>query len=81
MREARAETGPVPAVSGWVERFAELVPKDVEVLDVACGAGRHGRFFRRRGNPVVMLDRNIAGATRLLASQATLTFCCTVKSS
>lgn len=67
MREARAETGQVPAVSGWVERFAELVPKDVEVLDVACGAGRHGRFFRRRGNPVVMLDRNIAPVADMAA--------------
>ena len=67
MSGARAKTGPDLTVSSWVERFAELVPKDVEVLDVACGAGRHGRFFRSRGNPVVMLDRNIAPVADMAA--------------
>ncbi|WP_193172554.1 class I SAM-dependent methyltransferase [Nisaea nitritireducens] len=60
MSKSPAKTGTIPAVSGWVARFAEMVPKEAEVLDVACGTGRHGRFFRGRGNPIVMLDRNIA---------------------
>ncbi|MEP3112138.1 class I SAM-dependent methyltransferase [Nisaea sp.] len=67
MSGAYVESGPMPAVSSWVKRFSELVPKDVEILDVACGAGRHGRFFRDRGNPVVMLDRNIAPVADMAA--------------
>lgn len=67
MSEARAETGPVRAVSDWVKRFATMVPKEAVVLDVACGGGRHGRFFRARGNPVVMLDRNIAPVADMAA--------------
>ena len=44
-------------VSPWVARFAPLV-KDGEVLDLACGAGRHTRLFAARGLSVVALDRN-----------------------
>ena len=44
-------------VSPWVARFAPLV-KEGEVLDLACGAGRHARLFAARGLPVVALDRN-----------------------
>lgn len=60
MSVARSEIGPVPPPSEWVVRFAEQVPTDAVVLDVACGGGRHGRFFRARGNPVVMLDQDIS---------------------
>ena len=44
-------------VSPWVARFAPLVP-DGEVLDLACGSGRHTRLFAARGLPVLALDRN-----------------------
>lgn len=40
----------------WVERFAGLVPGCGSVLDLACGAGRHGRIFLERGHKVVFLD-------------------------
>lgn len=42
--------------SPWVERWAALVERG-PVLDVACGAGRHARFFAGRGLPVVAVDR------------------------
>ena len=45
--------------SPWVARFAPMVPAGGTVLDVACGAGRHGRYFRARGHPVVVLDRDV----------------------
>lgn len=49
--------------SGWIERFAHLVPRDGQsqgrVLDVAAGGGRHARFFRSLGNPVLAVDKNI----------------------
>jgi SAM-dependent methyltransferase len=46
--------------SAWVARFAPLIPADATVLDVACGGGRHARFFRARGNYVVAVDRDVA---------------------
>jgi len=46
-------------VSPWVARFAPLVPAG-EVLDLACGAGRHARHFAALGHPVVALDRDPA---------------------
>ena len=49
---------PDPPVD-WVRRFGGLIPVGGEVLDVACGRGRHGRFFHELGHPVVMLDRDI----------------------
>ena len=49
------------APSPWVRRFASLVPPGQAVLDVACGHGRHVRFFRARGHPVVAVDLDLSG--------------------
>lgn len=46
------------AASEWVRRWTHLVPRDGTVLDVACGSGRHVRWFAQRGHPVVALDRD-----------------------
>lgn len=46
--------------SAWVERFAGLVPPGGVVLDLACGRGRHTRFFLARGHPVVAVDRDLS---------------------
>ena len=43
--------------SPWVRRFAHLVPPG-EVLDLACGSGRHARLFAALGHPVLALDRD-----------------------
>ncbi|MGZ5200638.1 MAG: class I SAM-dependent methyltransferase [Telluria sp.] len=43
--------------STWVRRFAGLVPAG-EVLDLACGSGRHARLFASLGHPVLALDRD-----------------------
>jgi SAM-dependent methyltransferase len=45
-------------VSPWVERWAHLVPAGGTVLDVACGRGRHTRFFAQRGCRVTAVDRD-----------------------
>ena len=45
--------------SPWVVRFAPLVPAG-EVLDLACGSGRHARHFAALGHPVIALDRDPA---------------------
>lgn len=46
----------IDAPSAWVARWAPLVPRG-RVLDVACGSGRHSRFFRDLGFEVVAIDR------------------------
>lgn len=58
------------AASDWVTRFAPLVPAG-EVLDLACGSGRHTRLFAARGHPVLALDRD-AQALAALAADAAL---------
>lgn len=52
--------------SVWVSRFAPLVSSG-EVLDLACGAGRHARFFAARGHAVLALDRNADALSHLAA--------------
>src|SRR3546814_20117811 len=49
----------IPPPSPWVVRHGGMIPPGGVVLDVACGSGRHGRFFRSLGHPVVLLDRDI----------------------
>ena len=49
-------TGLVP--SDWVRRWSSLVPPGGRVLDVACGPGRHVRWFAARGAQVTALDRD-----------------------
>lgn len=43
--------------SSWVRRWTHLVPAGAAVLDIACGFGRHMRWFSQRGHPVVGVDR------------------------
>lgn len=52
-------------VSDWVARWAPRVVPGGEVLDLACGAGRHARFFAARGHPVLALDRDAAALSAL----------------
>jgi SAM-dependent methyltransferase len=42
--------------SEWVVKWAARVKRG-PVLDVACGEGRHARFFRGKGFDVVAVDR------------------------
>jgi SAM-dependent methyltransferase len=46
--------------STWVQRWSHLVPAGGTVLDVACGAGRHLRWFAGRGHAVSGVDRDPA---------------------
>jgi SAM-dependent methyltransferase len=54
-----------PEASPWVARFADLVPVGGRVLDVACGGGRHARFFLGQGHPVTVVDRDVSGVADL----------------
>lgn len=53
----------IPPPSHWVVRHGGMIRPGGTVLDVACGSGRHGRFFRNLGHPVVLLDRDITRVT------------------
>jgi SAM-dependent methyltransferase len=44
--------------SHWVQRWAALIRPGGDVLDVACGAGRHARFLAALGFEVDAVDRD-----------------------
>ncbi len=53
--------------SSWVRRFAAaLLPAGAEVLDVACGHGRHARWLAERGHTVCAVDRDAAALNSLV---------------
>jgi SAM-dependent methyltransferase len=43
--------------SAWVQRWSHLVTPGGVVLDVACGHGRHARWFYQRNHPLALVDR------------------------
>ncbi|MDM0047362.1 class I SAM-dependent methyltransferase [Variovorax dokdonensis] len=46
------------APSPWICRWTHLVPDGGTVLDVACGSGRHMRWFAQHGHPTLGVDRS-----------------------
>lgn len=56
--------------SPWIQRWSHLAAPGASVLDVACGAGRHLRWFAQRGHPLLGLDRD--GPALQAARQAVL---------
>lgn len=61
--------------SAWVIRWAGLIPAGGRVLDIACGNGRHARFFASRGHPVEAVDRDPALLPRLAGIPGISTRC------
>lgn len=53
--------------SAWVHRWSHLVPAGATVLDLACGSGRHVRWFVQRGCRVTGVDRDAAAVAPLSA--------------
>ena len=51
--------------SRWVQRWSHLVAPGATVLDVACGSGRHVRWFAERGCRVTGVDRDGAALAPL----------------
>ncbi len=51
--------------SAWVQRWSHLVPKSGRVLDLACGRGRHARWFLANQHPVIAVDRDPAALAQL----------------
>lgn len=46
-----------PGPSPWIQRWSHLIRAGGTVLDVACGSGRHARWFHHRGHAVTGVDR------------------------
>jgi SAM-dependent methyltransferase len=61
--------------SVWVVRWADRVPAGGRVLDLACGNGRHSRFFAARGHPVEAVDRDPAKLAALAGIPGISTRC------
>jgi SAM-dependent methyltransferase len=49
--------------SPWIVRWSHLLQPGCSVLDVACGSGRHLKWFSDRGHRVHGVDRDTAAAT------------------
>ena len=62
---ASHDTPAAQAPSSWVRRWSHLVADGARVLDVACGGGRHLRWFAGRGARVTGVDRDAALLARL----------------
>jgi SAM-dependent methyltransferase len=54
--------------SPWVRRFAATSPKIGQVLDLACGGGRHVRLLLEFGHQVVAVDKDTSRIADLKAS-------------
>ena len=63
------------APSAWVARWADRVPAGGQVLDLACGNGRHARFFAARGCRVEAVDRDPAVLSALAGVPGVTTRC------
>lgn len=53
------------APSPWVARFAPLIKPAGQVLDLACGYGRHARYLAGLGHAVLAVDRDEAALAML----------------
>ncbi len=53
----------------WFVHFAALVRPATRVLDLACGHGRHARFFAEHGARVTAVDRDAAALLSLATTQ------------
>lgn len=66
--------------SPWVVRWAHHVPAGGAVLDVACGGGRHARFFAGRNHAVDAVDRDAAALATLQPVPGINTLCADIES-
>jgi SAM-dependent methyltransferase len=57
--------------SPWITRWTHLLKANADVLDVACGTGRHTQWFADHGHRVTGIDRDLSCALHL-SRRATL---------
>jgi SAM-dependent methyltransferase len=66
--------------SPWVLRWAALITAGGRVLDVACGHGRHARWFAERGHGVDAVDRDAAAIASLAHTRGVQPLCADIES-
>ena len=54
--------------SAWIVRWSHLLEPQATVLDLACGSGRHLRWFTQHGHAVTGIDRDIDQARQRVPS-------------
>ena len=59
----------------WFVRHAGLIGAGTSLLDVACGHGRHARFFAQRGAEVTAIDRDVTALQSLDATNNVTVVC------
>ena len=70
---------PLAEPSDWVRRWAPRVGPGAAVLDVACGGGRHARFFAGLGHPVDAVDRDAAAVAALAGVPGVTALCADIE--
>jgi SAM-dependent methyltransferase len=66
--------------SAWVEHWATQIPALGRILDVACGGGRHARWFATRGHVVDAVDRDPAAIASLTHVPGVHALCADIES-
>jgi SAM-dependent methyltransferase len=69
------------APSAWVCRFAPLIVAGGEVLDLACGSGRHARYLAGLGYRVEAVDRDSASLAAIAGLAGIATRCADLEGS
>lgn len=70
-----ADTHSTQTPSPWIARFAPLIPAGGEVLDLACGDGRHARLLAGLGHRVAAVDRDAEALAALAGVENVVTRC------
>jgi SAM-dependent methyltransferase len=65
--------------SPWIVQWTRLVPAGGAVLDVACGQGRHTRWFAARGHAVDAVDRDPAAIAALAGERNVTPICADIE--
>ena len=65
MTDTPASHAELQRPSPWINRFAGFIAPQGQVLDLACGGGRHARLFLDLGHPVTAADIDISGMADL----------------
>jgi len=66
--------------SPWVARFAPLIPEGGEVLDLACGSGRHACLLAGMGYKVEAVDRDAVALEAMAGIDGITTRCADLES-
>jgi SAM-dependent methyltransferase len=57
------------APSDWIIRWSHLLASGCDVLDVACGGGRHLHWFAQRNHPVLGVDKDTSASAWVAGAQ------------